>query len=315
MACSLIISFVVQQASTINDSEFGADVFAQRFMMMFVLKDVRVNIRLVDAIKSRNMKKLPALKLFENDPVEDPAEIEALIEKISPDHPLRSANDEVNHLVFKGAGSGVYHKFNQLAKNTDPNTDERLKANLIEELAALDTFLRSKKPQRFLGGENLCLPDCILLPKLLHIKVVAKVFKDFDIPEDFEGIHKYLDAASGKEGETPDINVEAFTRTSPSDEVIVDAWSRWMKVPNPLQRRKKPWWSSIFAETAVINVVLKELGIRSVLTIICVDFFRFLWASSFVNGIQKNSVCTRVLLRVWYLHQRISDLNSKRMQI
>lgn len=240
-ASSLIISFVVQQASTINDSDFGADVFAQRFMMMLVLKDVSVNISLVDAVKSRTMKKLPALQFLANDLMEDPAEIETLIEKISPDHPLRSQNEHVNHLVFKGPGSGVYHRFCQLVKNTDPNTDERLKGNLKEELSALDTFFRSENmPGRFLGGEALCLPDCILLPKLLHIKVVSKVFKDFDIPEEFEGIHKYMDAASGKDVETPDINVQAFTRTSPSEEVIVDAWARSMKVPNPLQRRKRP---------------------------------------------------------------------------
>lgn len=208
--------------------------------MMLVLKDVSVNISLVDAIKSREYKKLPALKFLDQDLLEDPKEIEALIEKISPDHPLRSANEDVNHLVFKGAGSGVYHKFCQLTKNADPSTDERLKGILKEELAALDTFLRSEKmPGRFLGGENLSLPDCILLPKLLHIKVVAKVFKDFEIPEEFTGIHKYLDAANGKDVDSPDINVQAFTRTSPSEEIIVDAWARTMKVLNPLQRRGK----------------------------------------------------------------------------
>lgn len=215
-------------------------MFAQRFMMMLVLKDVSVNISLVDAIKSREYKKLPALKFLDQDLMEDPAEIETLIEKISPDHPLRIQNEDVNHLVFKGPGSGVYHKFCQLAKNADPSTDERLKGTLKEELAALDTFLRSEKmPGRFLGGENLCLPDCILLPKLLHIKVVAKVFKDFEIPEEFEGIHKYLDAANGKGVDSPDLNVQAFTRTSPSEEVIVDAWARSMKVLNPLQRKGK----------------------------------------------------------------------------
>lgn len=208
--------------------------------MMLVLKDISVNISLVDAIKSREYKKLPALKFLENDLIEDPAEIETLIEKISPDHPLRIQNDEVNHLVFKGPGSGVYHKFCQLTKNADPSTDERLKGILKEELASLDEFLRSEKmPGRFLGGENFCLPDCILLPKLLQIKVVAKTFKDFEIPEDFTGIHKYMDAANGKDLDTADINVQAFTRTSPSEEVIVDAWARSMKVPNPLQRKGK----------------------------------------------------------------------------
>lgn len=224
-----LILFV--KASTINDSDFGADVFAQRFMMMLVLKDIAVDISLVDAVKSREMKKLPALKFLDNDLIEDPAEIETLIEKISPDHPLRINNDVVNHLVFKGPGSGVYHKFCQLAKNSDSSTDERLKGVLKEELKALDDFLKSADmPGKFLGGENFCLPDCILLPKLLHVKVVAKVFKDFEIPEEFSGIHEYMDAANEN---------QAFTRTSPSEEVIVDAWARAMKVPNPLQRKAR----------------------------------------------------------------------------
>ena len=105
---------------------------------MLVLKDIAVDISLVDAVKSREMKKLPALKFLDNDLIEDPAEIETLIEKISPDHPLRIQNDNVNHLVFKGPGSGVYHKFCQLAKNADSSTDERLKGVLKEELKALD---------------------------------------------------------------------------------------------------------------------------------------------------------------------------------
>lgn len=228
------------KASTINESDFGADVFAQRFMMMLVLKDISVNISLVDAIKSRTMKKLPALQFMNNDLIEDPGEIENLIERISADHPLRSQNDEVNFLVFKGHGSAVYHKFCQLVKNTDPSTDEKLKGILKEELHTLDEFLRSEKmPGKFLGGDKLSLPDCILLPKLLHIKVVAKVFKAFEIPEEFTGIQGYLDAANGIGMEQPDINVQAFTRTSPSNEVIVDAWARSMKCPNPLQQKKK----------------------------------------------------------------------------
>ena len=210
--------------------------------MMCVLKDVAVNISLVDAVKSRTMKKLPALKLNDNDLMEDPGEIETLLERMCPDRPLRSENDEVNMLVFKGAGSAVYHKFCQVVKNTDPGTDDRLKANLKEELKTLNAFLGSvEMPGRFLFGDSLGLPDCILLPKLLHIKVVAKAFKDFEIPEEFSHIHNYMDAAYGKDLEDPDhdINVQAFKRTCPSDEVIVDAWARSMKIPNPLQHIKK----------------------------------------------------------------------------
>ena len=225
------------QASTIHDSDFGADVFAQRFMMMLVLKDVSVNISLVDAIKTSSMKKLPALQ-FGDLLLEDPAKIEEFLEKLQP--PLASKNDEVNKCVWKGAGSAVYHKFCLFLKNTDPSTDERLKANLIEELRNLDTFLLSDSmPGKYLGGDSLLLPDCILLPKLLHIKTVSKVFKDFEIPEEFQAIHRYMDAASGKDGDPASPSVVAFTRTCPSDEIIADAWARSMNCRNPLKQKKK----------------------------------------------------------------------------
>ena len=216
---------MLKQASTINDSDFGADVFAQRFMMMLVLKDMVVDISLVDAVKSREMKKLPALKPSDSEELlEDPKDIEAHIEKISPHCPLRIPEESANMvLVTKGHGSGVYHKFCQLAKNVDPSTDEKLKGILADELYALNDDLR-KNAGKFLGGEKLVLPDCILLPKLLHIKVVAKAFKDFDIPEDCDRIHEYMKNANEE---------EAFTRTSPSEEVIVGAWARAM---NPLQK-------------------------------------------------------------------------------
>lgn len=209
-------------------------MFAQRFMMMLVLKDMAVDISLVDAVKSRIMKKLPALKHLDNDLLEDPKDIEAYIEKISPHCPLRISEDSpIMVLVTKGPGSGVYHKFCQLVKNVDTSTDEKLKKNLNDELGALNAdlgaFLHSDQmPGKFLGGEKLILPDCILLPKLLHIKVVAKVFKDFEISEDYKNIHDYMKNANEE---------QAFTRTSPSEEVIVDAWARAMKVLNPLQRK------------------------------------------------------------------------------
>lgn len=197
--------------------------------MMLVLKDMAVDISLVDAVKSRIMKKLPALKYLDNDLLEDPKDIEAFIEKISPHRPLRIPEDSPNMvLVTKGPGSGVYHKFCQLAKNVDPSTDEKLKGILKDELRALNDVLPDKEAGKFLGGDKLVLPDCILLPKLLHIKVVAKVFKDFEIPEDYDRIHEYMKNANEE---------EAFTRTSPSEEVIVDAWARAMKVLNPLQRK------------------------------------------------------------------------------
>ena len=59
--------------------------------MMLVLKDLSVNIELVDAIKSRTMKKLPALKFMDNDLIEDPGDIENVMPHVQnplPDHAM-----------------------------------------------------------------------------------------------------------------------------------------------------------------------------------------------------------------------------------
>ena len=224
------------------DDSVGADVFAQRFMMMFVLKGIPVSINLVDAIKSRDMKRLPALKFQDEENIDDPGEIETFLETKFSELPLRSYNALVNEIVFKGAGSESYHKLCQLVKNKDPSADDRLKGALRHELHTLNAFLQSDDmPGRYLGGDSMLIPDCILLPKLLHIRVLAKVFKDFDIPEEFVGIHRYLKAATGEGEQSEDINVIAFNKTCPSQETIVDALARGLKIPNPLhQKKKKP---------------------------------------------------------------------------
>lgn len=74
-------------------------------------------------------------------------------------------------------------------KNVDFFIDERLKGVLKEEFKVFDDFLILEWMfGKFFGGENLCFFDCILFFKLLYIKVVVKVFKDFEIFEEFVGI-------------------------------------------------------------------------------------------------------------------------------
>ena len=204
----------------------GADVFGQRFMMIMLLKDLEFKYNTVDVRYQH--KKLPLLE-FEDQTIDDVGKIETFLERgLNPK--LASEDPEVNKLVNLGAGSGVFHKFCQLVRNADPSGDEPLRRGLHEELRKLNGFLVSDKmPGPFLFGETPGIPDCILLPKLLHIKVVAKEFKGFELPEDLTGIHKYLEEAS---------KMEAFTKTSPAEDVIVDGWAKNLKLPNPRAKGK-----------------------------------------------------------------------------
>lgn len=92
----------------------------------------------------------------------------------------------MNKCVWKGVGSVVYYKFCLFLKNIDLFIDERLKVNLIEELRNLDMFFfLDSMLGKYFGGDFLFLFDCILLFKFLYIKIVLKVFKDFEIFEEF----------------------------------------------------------------------------------------------------------------------------------
>lgn len=246
------------KASTIDNKSLGECVFSHRFMMLLTLKGVGCKVIPVDMKKfidkpvGFNYRKVPVLKYVnrkdEEVDREDIKDIELEIVKIPPspgspwdvvletaleavreDNPDTAKNDPkvqsvlhanraVETLITVGAGSLVYSKFCSFIKNRDTSADEMLKSNLLIEMQKLNDFLNSpdKSPGKFLDGNILKFPDCVLLPKLLHIKVAGKNLKEFEIPENLTAIHAYLQAAAEE---------EAFTGTSPPEDVIVDGWA------------------------------------------------------------------------------------------
>lgn len=166
----------------------------------------------------------PSLKWNREDPEQD---VKSIAES-EPSLPWHGPTPEENiklmkrgyHLVEAmvnlGPGSLIFSKFNALLKNRDVSADEMLKHQLLVEMQRLNDFLKSEKsPGKFLFGDQLKYPDCVLLPKLLHIKVAGKHLKDFEIPEDLAAVHAYLAAASEE---------DAFSGTSPTEEVIRDGY-------------------------------------------------------------------------------------------
>lgn len=89
-------------------------------------------------------------------------------------------------------------------------------APLLTELRRLDSYLLST------GGRYLCsddLPthlDCIMLPKLQHVRVVAAALRRFQIPAELRGLWRYLDQAAYQS--------DLFFKTCPSDDEIVAHW-------------------------------------------------------------------------------------------
>jgi len=87
-------------------------------------------------------------------------------------------------------------------------------AALVAELKKLNDYLAAS-PHKFLCRDGIDHLDCIMLPKLQHIRVAARELKDFEIPKELVALWRYMDTA---------YHTDVFTQTCPSDQEIVSHW-------------------------------------------------------------------------------------------
>uniref|UniRef100_A0A8C3JVS1 Chloride intracellular channel protein n=1 Tax=Calidris pygmaea TaxID=425635 RepID=A0A8C3JVS1_9CHAR len=140
--------------------------------------------------------------------------------KLSPKHPESNT-----------AGMDIFAKFSAFIKNSRPEANEALERGLLKTLQKLDEYLNSPLPdeidensmeditvstRKFLDGNEMTLADCNLLPKLHIVKVVAKKYRNFEIPKEMTGIWRYLTNAYSR---------DEFTNTCPGDKEIEIAYS------------------------------------------------------------------------------------------
>ncbi len=121
-----------------------------------------------------------------------------------PEPDLSWDNPEANT-----ASLDIFSKFSFFIKNVS-HTPE----HLLKELCLLNSFLDSSKTH-FICGDDLTHLDCSFLPKLQHVRVASKAFKDFDIPACLQGVWRYLGHA---------YKCDTFQKTCPSDQEIVHHW-------------------------------------------------------------------------------------------
>ncbi|NXW41812.1 CLIC4 protein, partial [Nyctiprogne leucopyga] len=125
----------------------------------------------------------------------------------------------------------IFAKFSAFIKNSRPEANEALERGLLKTLQKLDEYLNSPLPdeidensmeditistRKFLDGNEMTLADCNLLPKLHIVKVVAKKYRNFEIPKEMTGIWRYLTNAYSR---------DEFTNTCPGDKEIEIAYS------------------------------------------------------------------------------------------
>lgn len=206
--------------------------FCQRLFMVLWLKGVKFTVTTVDMRKKPDeLKDLapgtnPPFLLYNGTLKTDFIKIEEFLEQTlaPPRYPHLSPRNKESFDV----GADIFSKFSAFIRNSPNNALQE--KNLLREFKRLDDFLNSPLPEeidhnspdtlavsnrKFLDGDRLTLADCNLLPKLHVIRVAAQKYCNFQIPDHFTGVWRYLRHADDR---------EEFKQTSPADVEIEKAY-------------------------------------------------------------------------------------------
>ncbi|XP_072320899.1 chloride intracellular channel protein 5a isoform X2 [Eucyclogobius newberryi] len=213
-----------------SDGEsIGNCPFSQRLFMVLWLKGVVFNVTTVDLKrKPADLHNLapgthPPFLTFQGEVLTDVNKIEEYLETMlaPPKYPRLAARNRESNT----AGNDIFAKFSAYVKNTRTDKHKALEKSLNKALAKLDEYLISPLPEednrghesnrKFLDGDELTLADCNLLPKLHVFKVVAKKYRNYNIPCEFGGVLRYLSNANSR---------DEFTNTCPADAEIEMAY-------------------------------------------------------------------------------------------
>ena len=161
--------------------------------------------------------RLPVLS-YEDQVCCEPDEMVAYISKQFRYPPMNYDNVEAAN-----ACKDVFSKFSFYIKDVSQSPQA-----LLKELSKLDSYL-SHCNHIFLNRDLPDHLDCIMLPKLQHLRVACKVFKNFEIPHYFKFLWRYLAAA---------YSTSAFRESCPSDQEIIFHWESKPECP-VLSKEKK----------------------------------------------------------------------------
>ncbi|TSK58052.1 Chloride intracellular channel protein 5 [Bagarius yarrelli] len=206
------ISLFVKAGS--DGESIGNCPFSQRLFMILWLKGVVFNVTTVDLKrKPADLHNLapgthPPFLTYNSEVKTDINKIEEFLEEVlaPPKYPKLAAK----HRESNTAGIDIFAKFSAYIKNSRPEANKALEKNLTKAIKKLDDYLNSPLPEeidtdsmeeektsnrKFLDGNELTLADCNLLPKLHIVKVVAKKYRNYDIPAELTAVWRYLNSA------------------------------------------------------------------------------------------------------------------------
>ncbi|XP_018422314.1 PREDICTED: chloride intracellular channel protein 5 isoform X2 [Nanorana parkeri] len=209
-----------------SDGEsIGNCPFSQRLFMILWLKGVVFNVTTVDLKrKPADLHNLapgthPPFLTFNGEVKTDVNKIEEFLEETlaPPRYPKLAAK----HRESNAAGIDIFSRFSAYTKNTKlqdnaekgltkalKKLDDYLNTPLTEEIDANSREEEKVSRRKFLDGDELTLADCNLLPKLHVVKIVAKKYRNYEIPAEMSGVWRYLKNAYAR---------DEFTNTCAAD--------------------------------------------------------------------------------------------------
>ncbi|XP_055247640.2 chloride intracellular channel protein 4-like [Gorilla gorilla gorilla] len=206
---------------------------SQRLFMILWLKGVVFSVTIADLkrrpadLQNLSLRTHPPSTTFNNEVKTNVNKIEEFLEDIVC--PPKYLELSPKHAESNTAGMDVFAKFSAYIKNSRPEANEALVKSLLKTLQKLNEYLNPLLPdeidknsreditfsiRKFPVGNEMTLAD--LLPKLHIVKVVAKKYHNFDIPERMTGIWSYLTNAYKR---------DEFTNTCPHGKKIEIAYS------------------------------------------------------------------------------------------
>ncbi|XP_054960489.1 chloride intracellular channel protein 4-like [Pan paniscus] len=206
---------------------------SQRLFMILWLKGVVFSVTIADLkrrpadLQNLPLRTHPPFITFNNEVKTNVNKIEEFLEDIVC--PPKYLELSPKHAESNTAGMDVFAKFSAYIKNSRPEANEALVKSLLKTLQKLNEYLNPPLPdeidknsreditfsiRKFPVGNEMTLAD--LLPKLHIVKVVAKKYHNFDIPERMTGIWSYLTNACKR---------DEFTNTCPHGKKVEIAYS------------------------------------------------------------------------------------------
>ncbi|XP_064610373.1 chloride intracellular channel exl-1-like [Liolophura sinensis] len=205
----------------------GACPFCQRMNMIVKLKAeggaLTYDLEIVDSTRpSKEFRKfanrLPVLKHGE-EVLSDNDEIVDYLEANFPDPGLKFDNPLANAVCLE-----VFSKFSFYIKQVSQSAE-----HMNAEMWRINDYL-DQAGTKFLAGDKISNLDTLMLPKLQHIRVAAKAFRNYEMPESMTGTWRYLKNA---------YELKVFRESCPSDQEIVHHWSSKPEVtPLPADKQR-----------------------------------------------------------------------------